>query len=80
MDAAFQFYYSENLEALERLGAELVMINALTATPFRHLTVCTSAVVFPRPAPPSSPPMRNSASPSNRLPRVDCPSMPSVVA
>lgn len=31
MDAAFQFYYSENLEALEHLGAELVMINALTA-------------------------------------------------
>jgi cobyrinic acid a,c-diamide synthase len=31
MDAAFQFYYSENLEALERLGAELIMINALTA-------------------------------------------------
>ncbi|MDO8948348.1 MAG: cobyrinate a,c-diamide synthase [Desulfocapsaceae bacterium] len=32
MDAAFQFYYSENLEALERLGAELVMIDALTAS------------------------------------------------
>jgi len=32
MDAAFQFYYSENLEALQRLGAELIMINALTAT------------------------------------------------
>ena len=31
MDAAFQFYYTENLEALERLGAELVMVNALTA-------------------------------------------------
>ena len=31
MDAAFQFYYSENLEALERLGAQLVMVNALTA-------------------------------------------------
>jgi len=31
MDAAFQFYYSENLQALERLGAELIMINALTA-------------------------------------------------
>lgn len=30
-DAAFQFYYSENLEALERGGAELVFINALTA-------------------------------------------------
>jgi len=29
-DAAFQFYYSENLEALERCGAELVYINALT--------------------------------------------------
>lgn len=30
-DAAFQFYYAENLEALTRLGAELVEINALTA-------------------------------------------------
>jgi len=28
-DAAFQFYYPENLEALERCGAELVTINAL---------------------------------------------------
>ena len=30
-DAAFQFYYEENLEALRKGGAELVMINALTA-------------------------------------------------
>ncbi|MBW6520685.1 MAG: cobyrinate a,c-diamide synthase [Desulfoarculaceae bacterium] len=37
MDAAFQFYYSENLEALERLGAELVMINALTAATLPEL-------------------------------------------
>jgi cobyrinic acid a,c-diamide synthase len=29
-DRAFTFYYPENLEALERLGAELVEINALT--------------------------------------------------
>ncbi len=29
MDAAFQFYYSENLEALERGGADLVAINAM---------------------------------------------------
>lgn len=29
-DAAFQFYYSENLETLEREGAELVYINAMT--------------------------------------------------
>ncbi len=29
-DAAFQFYYPENLEALSREGAELVEINALT--------------------------------------------------
>ena len=29
VDAAFQFYYSENLEALEREGAELIPINAL---------------------------------------------------
>jgi cobyrinic acid a,c-diamide synthase len=28
-DAAFQFYYSENLEALSRTGAEIVSINAL---------------------------------------------------
>ena len=30
-DAAFQFYYQENLDALQAGGAELVMINALTA-------------------------------------------------
>jgi len=30
-DAAFQFYYSENLEALERAGAELVYIDAMRA-------------------------------------------------
>lgn len=29
MDAAFQFYYSENLEALERDGAHLISINAM---------------------------------------------------
>lgn len=28
-DAAFQFYYSENLEALSRAGAEIISINAL---------------------------------------------------
>lgn len=31
-DAAFQFYYPENLQALQRCGAELVPINALTDT------------------------------------------------
>ncbi len=30
-DAAFQFYYEENLQALRNGGAKLVMINALTA-------------------------------------------------
>ncbi len=30
-DSAFQFYYSENLEALEREGARLIEISALTA-------------------------------------------------
>jgi cobyrinic acid a,c-diamide synthase len=29
-DAAFQFYYPENLEALESAGAEIVMLNALS--------------------------------------------------
>lgn len=29
-DSAFTFYYPENLEALERLGAEVVPVNALT--------------------------------------------------
>jgi cobyrinic acid a,c-diamide synthase len=28
-DAAFQFYYSENLEALERAGGELIYVNAM---------------------------------------------------
>ena len=31
-DSAFQFYYEENLEALQRSGAELVMIDALHDT------------------------------------------------
>ncbi|MGE4559224.1 MAG: cobyrinate a,c-diamide synthase [Desulfobulbus sp.] len=31
-DAAFQFYYEENLEALTRAGARLVMIDALRST------------------------------------------------
>ena len=31
-DAAFQFYYPENLVALEKAGAQLVEINSLTAT------------------------------------------------
>jgi cobyrinic acid a,c-diamide synthase len=30
-DAAFSFYYAENLEALERAGAELIPVSALTA-------------------------------------------------
>lgn len=29
-DAAFQFYYSENLEALEKAGAELITLNAMS--------------------------------------------------
>jgi cobyrinic acid a,c-diamide synthase len=29
-DRAFQFYYPENLEALEKVGAELIFLNALT--------------------------------------------------
>jgi len=36
-DAAFQFYYAENLEALIRCGAQLVEINALTATELPQL-------------------------------------------
>ncbi|MDJ0622417.1 MAG: hydrogenobyrinic acid a,c-diamide synthase (glutamine-hydrolyzing) [Desulfocapsaceae bacterium] len=31
-DAAFQFYYAENLEALQKEGAQLIPINALTDT------------------------------------------------
>ncbi|MEN8188914.1 MAG: cobyrinate a,c-diamide synthase [Thermodesulfobacteriota bacterium] len=37
MDAAFQFYYTENLEALSRAGADLVEINALTASELPEL-------------------------------------------
>lgn len=36
-DAAFQFYYPENLEALTRCGARLVEINALTASELPEL-------------------------------------------
>lgn len=36
-DAAFQFYYAENLEALIRCGAQLVEINALTAAKLPEL-------------------------------------------
>jgi len=36
-DAAFQFYYAENLEALARCGAQLVEINALTAAELPEL-------------------------------------------
>jgi cobyrinic acid a,c-diamide synthase len=36
-DAAFQFYYSENLEALERAGAEIISINALKDTALPEL-------------------------------------------
>ena len=31
-DAAFHFYYAENLDALERQGAEIVVVNALADT------------------------------------------------
>ena len=31
-DAAFQFYYPENIEELQRCGAEIVGINALEST------------------------------------------------
>ena len=51
-DMAFQFYYEENLEALQQKGAGLVMINALQA---EHLPVIwmasISAVVFRKPVP-----------------------------
>ncbi len=36
-DTAFQFYYPENLEALENEGAELVEINAMTAAELPEL-------------------------------------------
>lgn len=36
-DSAFTFYYPENLEALERLGAEVVPVNALTDPDFPPL-------------------------------------------
>ncbi len=36
-DAAFQFYYPENLEALAAVGAELVEINAMTASALPEL-------------------------------------------
>ncbi len=36
-DAAFQFYYSENLEALEKAGGQLIYINAMSASKLPEL-------------------------------------------
>jgi len=36
-DAAFQFYYSENLEALEKAGGQLIYVNAMSETTLPEL-------------------------------------------
>jgi cobyrinic acid a,c-diamide synthase len=46
-DAAFQFYYPENLKSLEKAGGELVEINALTATELPELDALYIGGGFP---------------------------------
>jgi len=46
-DAAFQFYYQENLEALVEAGAELVEINAMTAKELPQLDALYIGGGFP---------------------------------
>lgn len=46
-DAAFQFYYPENLQALKNCGADLVEINALSATELPELDALYIGGGFP---------------------------------
>ncbi len=51
MDAAFQFYYSDNLEALENAGAELIGIDAMEAEELPELDGLYIGGGFPETSP-----------------------------
>lgn len=81
-DAAFQFYYEENLEALKSGGARLVMIDALHSRelPPEIDGLYIGGVVFPKPAPSSWPTTLRSVSRSATALTAVCRSMPSAAA
>ena len=54
-DTAFQFYYSENIEALTDRGAKVIQISALDEKACRLSMPYTSAVDFLKPRPDGSP-------------------------
>ena len=63
-DRAFQFYYPDNLEALEEEGATLREINALTDRALPEIDALYIGEGFPRPRAASWPQMKASAGPS----------------
>ena len=67
-DTAFQFYYQENIEALADGGAKIMEISAIDEKSLPPWTPYTSAAVFPKPRPDSSPKTRPSAVPCEMPP------------